>query len=214
MATPKLNREFSELLFKQLGNLIKNIHNFSRDESFGVINFLFVISIEWNLQDVINVQVKSNFRKLKLDQKIIFSECLVKYCQERLLHTPKNKRISMWLEKIKPFLKIIWPHSKGIESKQISKSLACICLLSGPKHFKESFQYLKPWIHSVNSYDDLLDIVTDKSNHLLNKSNAQALYELFELLTNELTFTYGRDDLYKQLFKLDSSIQIKNSNRR
>lgn len=201
----EFNHQFSELLFKYLGNAIRNFNKFPHEIHSKIMEFLLTIFSEWNLQEILKTQVKKNIQKLNLKEKILFCECLASFCKKSLVTALKDKRPSIWLERIQPFLKMMWPKTKGIQSLSISKSLAYICLLSGSKLFKETFQDWKPWIKPVSHYDDLIDYVTDNSNHFLNKSNAKALFELFEVLTDESTFPYRKDDLFNRLYELDPS---------
>ena len=209
----EFNRQFSELLFEHLGDVIRKFNEFPNGIHSKIINFLFVIFNDWNLQDILKTQVKKNIQKLKLEEKILFCEYFASFCKESLFTVNKGQRSSLWLKRIQPFFKMMWPRTKGIQSLSISKSLAYICLLSGSSLFKETFQDLKPWIKPVTHYNGLIDYVTDESNHLLNKSNAKSIYELFELLTDESTFPYRKDELFNRLYELDPScIELRKNN--
>ena len=209
----RISDDLMKLLYPQINQVVKNFNLFSNISKDHLVVLLFRIIIVLKSEKNIKTEVKEGIRQSKQSNRISFCCHVSKFCKYHLEKAPYAQRSSIWLGQIRPFLEAIWPRTKGIYSSTISKSFAHICLLSGKRYLIQTYEYLKEWIKPITSYSELIDYACDDLNDLVNEQTAKTLFNLFESLTNEETYTYNRDKLYKRLEKLDPSIDFNELNK-
>ncbi|HJI94483.1 MAG TPA: SIR2 family protein [Sutterellaceae bacterium] len=209
----RINNNLMQLLYSQTSLVVKNFALLSNISQYHFTVVLFRTITDSKTKINIKKEVKEGIRQSKQNDRINFCDHVSEYCKDLLENTPFAQRPSVWIGQVKPFIKALWPRTKGIYSSTISKSLAHICLLSGSRNLVKTYEFLKEWIKPVSFYNELIDYACDDSNDLINKQTAKTLFNLFESLTDESTYLYGRDKLYKKLQSVDPSINFKEQKR-
>ncbi len=79
-----------------------------------------------------------------------------------------KQRAEYWKNRLKPFLREIWPKTKNFESSSIAKTFGFLCVESGDD-FSDVFQKVKPWLKPQEHPSYLVQKLHDPDAKLCSK---------------------------------------------
>jgi hypothetical protein len=63
-----------------------------------------------------------------------------------------EQRSEYWYNRIRPYLKDIWPQSRAYKTPALSESLSRLCIAAG-EQFPQALEELRPWLQAIESTD-------------------------------------------------------------
>ena len=119
----------------------------------------------------------------------------------RALESAGNQRANYWSNRVAPYLRDIWPHTRDRISPDISESFGRLCI-AAQDQFPEALAQLKDWLQAVEYPDFLVDCLHEAG--LCGKFPEQAL-EFLSRVVGEQTQSYP-GDLGDCLEKIESAL--------